>query len=45
MLQHDNHGDAGLLKSENGRMLMTGGDGPEQDGARQTMPFAVHISR
>lgn len=44
MVQSSNHRDVGVLKFENGRRLMTRGDGPEQEDSRQTMPFSVHIS-
>jgi hypothetical protein len=43
MVQSSNDRDAGVLKFENGRMLMTWGDGPEREDAWRTMPFGVHI--
>lgn len=44
MVQSSNHRDIGVLKFGNGRMLMTRGDGPEQEDSQQTMPFSVHVS-
>lgn len=45
MVQSSNHRDVGVLKFENGRMLMTRGDGPEQEDSWLTMPFVgVHVS-